>query len=37
MPSIDDVLSQYGILNMLCSSLSSADVIHLAATSKAHW
>ncbi|USW48076.1 hypothetical protein Slin15195_G013950 [Septoria linicola] len=36
-PPISILLSQYETLHMLCSYLSSADVIHLAATSKAHW
>lgn len=31
------MLSQYEILSSLCSFLSSADIIHLGATSREHW
>lgn len=31
------MLSQHEILVMLCSHLSSADIIHLGATSREHW
>jgi hypothetical protein len=36
-PPITKVLSQYELLQSVCSSLSSADIIHLAATCKEHW
>lgn len=35
--AISTMLSQYEILSTLCSYLASADVIHLAATSREHW
>jgi len=31
------MLSQHEIFVMLCSYLSSADIIHLGATSREHW
>lgn len=31
------LLSQYELLIMLCGNLSSADIVHLGATSKEHW
>lgn len=37
MSSISQLLSQHGMLTSLCGNLSSADIIHLAATSKEHW
>ena len=35
--TISTLLSQYELLKSLCENLSSADMIHLAATCKAHW
>lgn len=35
--AMSTMLSQYEVLAMLCGYLSSADVIHLAATSREHW
>jgi hypothetical protein len=34
---ITTLLSQYELLTLLCEHLSSADIIHLGATSKEHW
>lgn len=34
---ITQLLSQYELLQSLCQNLSSADIIHLAATCKTHW
>lgn len=34
---ITDLLSQYGLLRLVCQHLSSADFIHLGATSREHW
>jgi hypothetical protein len=34
---ITALLSQYEILALVCESLSSADIIHLGATSREHW
>jgi hypothetical protein len=31
------LLSQYELLTLLCENLSSADIVHLGATSKEHW
>lgn len=36
-PPISALLSQYELLTSLCEHLSSADVVHLGATSKEHW
>jgi hypothetical protein len=36
-PPITKVLSQYELLQSVCRVLSSADIIHLAATCKEHW
>jgi hypothetical protein len=36
-PPITTLLSQYELLTSLCQHLSSADIIHLGATSKEHW
>ena len=35
-PPITKVLSQYELLQSVCSTLSSADIIHLAATCREH-
>lgn len=34
---ITTLLSQYGLLRLVCQHLSSADVVHLGATSREHW
>jgi len=34
---VTTLLSQYELLTMLCENLSSADIVHLGATSKEHW
>jgi hypothetical protein len=36
-PPITTLISQYELLTSLCQHLSSADIIHLGATSKEHW
>lgn len=36
-PPITTLLSQYELLTSLCQHLSSADIIHLGATSTGHW
>ncbi|KAK5137416.1 hypothetical protein LTR08_008994 [Meristemomyces frigidus] len=36
MTAISQILSQHGMLTTLCSHLSAADIVHLAATSKEH-
>ena len=36
-PPITTLISQYELLTSLCQHLSSADIIHLVATSKEHW
>jgi hypothetical protein len=36
-PPITTLLSQYELLTSLCQHISSADIIHLGATSKEHW
>jgi hypothetical protein len=36
-PPITTLLSQYELLLSLCQHLSSADIIHLGATSTEHW
>lgn len=34
---LTSLLSQYELLTTLCENLSSADIVHLGATSKEHW
>lgn len=34
---LSNLISQYGILSVIASNISSADLIHLAQTSKEHW
>lgn len=34
---LTSMLSQYELLTMLCENLSSADIVHLGATSREHW
>lgn len=36
-PPITTLLSQYELLMLLCANLSSADIVHLGATSREHW
>lgn len=36
-PPISTLLSQYELLTSLCEHLSSADIVHLGATSREHW
>ena len=34
---LTSLLSQYELLTILCENLSSADIVHLGATSREHW